>query len=80
MGLMGVLWQSVTRRTQELGLRRALGATASAVRNQVIGEIVVLTTIALLAGSVLFLQLPLLGVLSFVGVGVSFRPSWCRAW
>jgi len=70
MGLMGVLWQSVTRRTQELGLRRALGATASAVRNQVIGEIVVLTTIALLAGSVLFLQLPLLGVLSFAGVGV----------
>lgn len=70
MGLMGVLWQNVTRRTQELGLRRALGATASAVRNQIIGEIVVLTAIALFIGTVLFLQLPLLGVLSFVGVGV----------
>lgn len=70
MGLMGVLWQSVTRRTQELGLRRALGATAGAVRNQIIGEIVVLTAIALFVGSVLFLQLPMLGVLSFVGVGV----------
>jgi putative ABC transport system permease protein len=70
MGLVGVLWQSVTRRTQELGLRRALGATASAVRNQIIGEIVVLTAIALFVGTVLFLQLPLLGVLSFVGVGV----------
>ena len=70
MGLLGVLWQNVTRRTQELGLRRALGATASAVRNQIIGEIVVLTAIALFIGSVLFLQLPLLGVLSFVGVGV----------
>lgn len=70
MGLMGVLWQNVTRRTQELGLRRALGATASAVRNQIIGEIVVLTAIALFIGAVLFLQLPLLGVLSFVGVGV----------
>ena len=70
MGLMGVLWQSVTRRTQELGLRRALGATAGAVRNQIIGEIVVLTAVALLVGSVLFLQLPLLGVLSFVGIGV----------
>jgi putative ABC transport system permease protein len=66
MGLMGVLWQNVTRRTQELGLRRALGATAGAVRNQIIGEIVVLTSLALLAGSLLFLQLPLLGVLSFV--------------
>jgi len=70
MGLVGVLWQSVTRRTQELGLRRALGATASAVRNQIIGEIVVLTAIALLVGSVLFLQLPLLGMVKFVGVGV----------
>jgi len=70
MGLVGVLWQNVTRRTQELGLRRALGATASAVRNQIIGEIVVLTVIALFIGTVLFLQLPLLGVLSFVGVGV----------
>jgi putative ABC transport system permease protein len=70
MGLMGVLWQNVTSRTQELGLRRALGATAGAVRNQIIGEIVVLTAIALFVGSVLFLQLPLLGVLSFVGVGV----------
>lgn len=70
MGLMGVLWQNVTRRTQEMGLRRALGATAGAVRNQIIGEIVVLTAIALLIGTVLFLQLPLLGVLSFVGVGV----------
>jgi len=70
MGLLGVLWQNVTRRTQELGLRRALGATASAVRNQIIGEILVLTAIALLIGTVLFLQLPLLGVLSFVGVSV----------
>jgi putative ABC transport system permease protein len=70
MGLMGVLWQNVTRRTQELGLRRALGATANAVRNQIIGEIVVLAAVALTIGTVLFLQLPLLGVFSFVGIGV----------
>jgi putative ABC transport system permease protein len=70
MGLMGVLWQNVTRRTQELGLRRALGATAAAVRNQILGEIVVLTSLALLVGTLLFLQLPLLGVLKFVGVAV----------
>jgi putative ABC transport system permease protein len=70
MGLMGVLWQNVTRRTQELGLRRAVGATRSAVRNQIIGEIVVLTAIALFAGSLVFLQLPLLGVLASVSVGV----------
>jgi putative ABC transport system permease protein len=71
MGLMGVLWQNVTRRTQELGLRRALGATAGAVRNQILGEIVVLTSLALFVGTLLFLQLPLLGVLNrSIGFGV----------
>lgn len=28
LGLTGVLWQSVTRRTREIGLRRAMGASA----------------------------------------------------
>lgn len=70
MGLTGVLWQNVTRRTQEMGLRRALGATAGGVRNQILGEILVVTAIALTLGVALLLQLPLLGVLSFVGFGV----------
>ena len=29
LGLVGVLWLSVTRRTAELGLRRAMGATGN---------------------------------------------------
>lgn len=67
MGLMGVLWQNVSRRTRELGLRRALGATAPGVRFQILSELLVLTTIAALLGGFLFLQAPILGIASWVG-------------
>jgi putative ABC transport system permease protein len=65
-GLVGVLWQSVARRTAEIGLRRALGATAAQVRAQIVGELVAVTTIAIAAGTFLFLQLPLLGTFGFL--------------
>lgn len=61
LGLVGVLWLSVTRRTAELGLRRAMGASGASVRKQVVGELWALTTIAVVAGAVIFLQLPLFG-------------------
>jgi len=61
LGLVGVLWQSVTRRTAELGVRRALGASADAVRRQVLGELWALTTLAVVVGTVLFLQIPFIG-------------------
>jgi putative ABC transport system permease protein len=67
LGLMGVLWQNVARRTRELGLRRALGATSQGVRLQILGELLALTTIAALLGSVLFLQAAVLGIAGFVG-------------
>lgn len=66
MGLMGVLWQNVTRRTRELGLRRALGATAPGVRFQVLAELLALTTIAAVLGGFVFLQAPVLGIASWV--------------
>lgn len=61
LGLVGVLWLNVSRRTSELGLRRAMGASAASVRRQVLGELWALTALAVLAGSVIFLQLPLFG-------------------
>ncbi|HXY41769.1 MAG TPA: FtsX-like permease family protein, partial [Vicinamibacteria bacterium] len=67
LGLTGVLWLAVTRRTREIGLRRAKGATRGAIRAQVLGEIAVLTTLALLPGVALTLQLPLLGALPVSG-------------
>lgn len=65
LGLVGVLWQSVTRRTAEFGLRRAAGASASDIQRQVILEQLLLTAFGLLPGLAIVLQLPLLGV-SFV--------------
>jgi len=62
LGLVGVLWLGVARRTAELGLRRAMGASASSVRWQIVGELWALTAIAVAAGAAIFLQLPLLGV------------------
>jgi putative ABC transport system permease protein len=60
LGLTGVVWQNVTQRTREFGLRRAKGATIVNVRQQVLTELFILTTIALAAGAILVLQLPLL--------------------
>jgi putative ABC transport system permease protein len=52
LGLTGVLWQSVTQRRKEIGLRRANGATAARIKNQILGE--------------LLLQFPLLDVIGFI--------------
>jgi putative ABC transport system permease protein len=62
LGLIGVLWQSVTRRRNEIGLRRALGSTAAGTRGQILGELVALTSLAVACGMVVFVQLPLLGL------------------
>jgi putative ABC transport system permease protein len=70
LGLIGVLWQSVTRRTSEMGLRRALGGTTGAVRGQIMGELLVLTTLAVGLGTLVVLQLPMLGVLPFLSFGI----------
>ena len=43
LGLTGVLWQSVTRRTREIGLRRAMGASGPNVHRQILGEVALLT-------------------------------------
>jgi putative ABC transport system permease protein len=66
LGLTGVLWQTVTKRTREIGLRRALGASGPAVRRQILLEVALLATIALVIGSVIVLQLPILGVFKLV--------------
>ncbi|MCO7226036.1 ABC transporter permease [Pleionea sp. CnH1-48] len=62
LGLFGVLWQNITRRTQEIGLRRAIGASAMSVHQQIIGELMMLAAFGILAGLVLAIQVPLLGL------------------
>lgn len=65
LGLLGVMWQSVTQRTREIGLRRAKGATRERIRRQILGEILVMTTLAVLPATVLLAQLPLFDVLGW---------------
>jgi len=60
LGLTGVVWQSVTRRTQEFGLRRAKGATVPNVQRQVLSELLLLTSMAVLLGVALVAQAPVL--------------------
>jgi putative ABC transport system permease protein len=66
LGLTGVLWQSVTRRTREIGLRRAMGASGPGVHRQILLEVALLATIAVIAGSIVILQLPILGAFKIV--------------
>jgi putative ABC transport system permease protein len=66
LGLLGVLWQNVTQRTREIGLRRAKGAARVNVQRQILGEIAVMTTFALVAGLLVAIQFPLLDIIYFV--------------
>ncbi|MES2296912.1 MAG: FtsX-like permease family protein [Pseudomonadota bacterium] len=76
-GLFGVLWQNTTRRIPELGLRRAVGATAGQIYLQIIGEQALLSTVAIAAAMLLLVQLPLAGAFAnalnaqvFIGAAV----------
>lgn len=62
MGLFGVLWQNVTRRTHEIGLRRAIGATAASIHRLVIGELLMVSLLGILIATLLLIQIPLLGI------------------
>lgn len=66
MGLIGVLWQEVVRRTQEIGLRRALGANAATVRRQIQLETLIVSSLGILIGIVIAIQFPLLEILDAV--------------
>jgi putative ABC transport system permease protein len=62
-GLFGVLWQYTTRRIPEIGLRRAVGASAASIYGQIVAEQLLLSSSAMIVGLVLLVQLPLTGAL-----------------
>jgi putative ABC transport system permease protein len=62
LGLTGVVWQTVTQRTKEIGLRRAKGATSADIHRQILGELVMMATLALAFGAVVVAHLPLFGL------------------
>ncbi|WP_305823004.1 ABC transporter permease [Massilia brevitalea] len=61
-GLFGALWQNTTARIPEIGLRRAIGASAASIYRQIVLEQFMLSSIAIGLGLVLLVQLPLTGV------------------
>jgi putative ABC transport system permease protein len=62
-GLFGALWQNTTRRIPEIGLRRAIGASAGQVYRQIVLEQFLLSSVAIVVGLALLVQLPLTRVL-----------------
>ncbi|HKH44103.1 MAG TPA: FtsX-like permease family protein [Thermoanaerobaculia bacterium] len=70
LGLLGVLWQNLLQRTREIGLRRALGASHGEVRRQIVMEQLLITTLGVLLGAIVVVQLPVLDVF-----GSTLRPE-----
>ncbi|HUO84884.1 MAG TPA: FtsX-like permease family protein, partial [Thermoanaerobaculia bacterium] len=67
LGLTGILWQSVTRRTSELGLRRAVGASAREIHLQILTEVLILVSLGIGLALLLVVQIPIFGWLQFLG-------------
>ena len=65
LGLFGVLWQNISKRRGEIGLRRALGAHTTSISFQITAEILIVTFVGLLIGAFFAIQFPLLKVFDF---------------
>ena len=64
LGLFGVLWYTINKRKSEIGLRRAMGAHSNNIAQQFTFEILILTGIAILAGTFFAVQVPLLKLIN----------------
>ena len=63
LGLFGVLWYTINKRRSEIGLRRALGAHSTNIASQFTLEILILSSLAILAGVLIAVQVPLMKLL-----------------
>ena len=68
LGLVGVLRQNVVRRTQEIGLRRAVGSTRTGIHRMIIGEMYVLLGFSCLIGCFFTMQFYLFNVFKTTSV------------
>jgi len=62
LGLFGLLWYNINQRKSELGLRRAMGARIGLITKQLVSEILVIASFAILLGLIIAIQFPILGI------------------
>jgi putative ABC transport system permease protein len=67
LGLFGILNLNIGRRKNEIGLRRAMGATEGKVTIQFLGEIWVIATFSLIIGLLFAIQFPIMHVFDLDG-------------
>ncbi|HEX4075037.1 MAG TPA: ABC transporter permease [Candidatus Acidoferrales bacterium] len=60
IGIMNIMLVTVTERTREIGIRKAIGATRDAIRYQFLMEAVVISGMGALAGILIAIAIPLL--------------------
>lgn len=68
LGLFGILWYSISRRRGEIGLRRAVGARAWNISQQILGEALALASLAVVVGIFIAAQAPVLGLAGSVPI------------